>query len=163
WRAIPSTFEHVSAFTFPDGIVGTGDDVQQVLVGEVSADFFELFGARTQVGRTFSTAEERPGGGHVAVISDRFWARRFQRGNAIGQAFQLNRTPYVVVGILQPGLDTQTLTSAEFAEAEVWVPLQIDPAGTGLDAKVVVAGRLRPSVTLAEAQARMAAAAADLR
>jgi predicted permease len=163
WRAIPSTFEHVSAFGFPDAIVGPGDHLVQVLTGEVSADFFALFEARLQAGRTFSEAEERPGGGRVAVISDRFWTRWFGRGDAIGRTLQLNHASYTVIGILQPGLDTQTITSTEFAEAEIWVPLQIDPASTSLDARFLVAGRLLPSVSLAEAQARVGAAAIELR
>src|SRR3954468_4417222 len=163
WRAIPSTFEHVSAFGFPDGIVGTGDQQAQVLIGEVTADFFSLFGGKIQAGRTFSSEEERPGGGHVAVISDRFWTRWFGRGDAIGRTLQLNHASYVVIGVLQPGRDTQTITSTEFAEAEIWVPLPIDPASTGPGGGVVGAGRLLPSVSLPEAQARVAAAALDLR
>jgi predicted permease len=163
WRAIPSTFEHVSAFGFPDGIVGAGDRQVLLLTGEVTADFFALFGGKFQAGRTFSSAEERPAGGRVAVISDRFWTRWFGRGDAIGRTLQLNHTSYVVIGILQPGLDTQTITSAEFGEVDVWVPLQIDPASTNLDASLVVAGRLLPSMSLAEAQARVGAAALELR
>ena len=163
WRAIPSTFEHVSAFGFPDGVVGVGDHQVLVLTGEVTADFFALFGGKIQAGRTFSSAEERPGGGRVAVISDRFWARWFGRGDAIGRPLLLNHTSFEIIGILQPGLDTQTITSAQFGEADVWVPLQIDPASTSLDARFLVAGRLLPSVSLPEAQARVGAAALDLR
>ncbi len=97
------------------------------------------------------------------VISDRFWTHWFGRGDAIGRTLQLNHASYVVIGILQPGLDTQTITSAEFGEAEIFVPLQIDPASTSLDARFLVAGRLLPSVSLAEAQARVAGAALELR
>ncbi|HEX6465558.1 MAG TPA: ABC transporter permease [Vicinamibacterales bacterium] len=162
WRSIPSTFASVAAFRFPDMILAAGDRFESVFAGEVTPEFFRLFGASTQVGRTFTDAEGRPGAPHVVVISDRLWTRHFQRGNAIGQALQLDGRSYVVVGILQPGFDTATLTSAEFAGPDLWVPLQIDPTGTSLDAQLLVAGRVLPSVSLAEAQSRVAAAAVDL-
>jgi predicted permease len=162
WRSIPSTFASVAAFRFPDMILAAGDRFEAVFAGEVTPEFFPLFGARTTAGRTFTDAEGRPGAPRVAVISDRLWARRFQRGTAIGQSLQLDGHAYVVVGILEHGFDTATLTSAEFTGPDVWVPLQIDPTGTALDAQLIVAGRLLPSVSLAEAQSRVAGAAADL-
>jgi len=162
WRSIPATFSTVAAFRFPDMILGGGDRFESVFAAEVTPEFFPLFGASTQVGRTFTDAEGHPGGPQVTVISDRLWTRRFQRGTAIGQTLQLDGRSYVVIGILRPQFDTATLTSAEFPQPDVWVPLQIDPAGTALDAQLIVAGRLLPSVSLAEAQSRVAAAAADL-
>jgi putative ABC transport system permease protein len=162
WRAIPSTFASVAAFQFPDMTLAVGDRFESVFAGEVTPEFFQLFGASTQVGRTFTEAEGRPGAPHVVVISDRLWTRRFRRENALGQTLQLDGRSYVVVGILQPGFDTTTLTSAEFAGPDVWIPLQIDPASTSLEAELLVAGRLLPSVSLAEAQSRVAAAAGDL-
>ncbi len=162
WRSIPSTFQDVSAFGFPSMNLSEGDHLEQVIVGEVTGDFFRLFGARMQAGRTFEPAEERPGGRRVAIIGDRLWSRRFQRGEVIGRTIQLNRTPYVVIGVLQPNFDTATLTTAEFGEPDAWVPLQIDPAANSLDARFVVAGRLQRSVSLAGAQARVAAAALEL-
>jgi putative ABC transport system permease protein len=143
--------------------LAAGDRFESVFAGEVTPEFFQLFGARARAGRTFTTAEGRPGATKVVVISDRLWNRRFQRANAIGRTLELDGRSYVVVGILQPDFDTATLTSAEFAGPDVWVPLQIDPASTTLEAQLVVAGRLLPSVSLAEAQSRVAAAAGDLR
>ena len=162
WRSIPSTFVSIAAFRFPDMTLAAGDRLESIFAGEVTPEFFQLFGARTQVGRTFTEAEGRPGAEKVAVISDGLWARRFQRGTAIGQTLRLDGRSYVVVGVLQPGFDTATLTSAEFPGADVWVPLQIDPTSTALEAQFAVAGRLLPSVSLAEAQSRAAAAAGDL-
>ena len=128
WRSIPSTFARVAAFRFSEMPLAAGDRFESVVAGEVTAEFFRLFGARTQVGRTFTADEGRPGAAAVVVIGDALWTRRFQRGSAIGQTLQLNRRSYVVVGILQPGFDTATLTSADFAAPDVWLPLQIDPA-----------------------------------
>jgi predicted permease len=162
WRSIPSTFAGVAAFQFPDMTLAAGDRLESVFAGEVTPEFFHVFGARTQVGRTFTDSEGRPGAPPVVVISDELWSRRFQRGPAIGQTLYLDGRSYVVIGILRPGFDTATLTSAEFAGPDVWVPMQIDSASATLDAQFLVAGRLLPSVSLAEAQSRVAAAAGDL-
>jgi predicted permease len=163
WRSIPSTFMNVAAFRFEDMTLTGRDRFESVLAGQATEDFFELFGAHMQAGRTFTAQETRPGGVNVAVISDAFWTRWFQRGTAIGQTIELNRRTYVVIGILRPGFDTATLTGADSSSADAWVPLQIDPASASLEAQFIVAGRLRPGVSLAEAQARAAAAADDLR
>jgi len=163
WRSIPSTFVNVTAFRFSEMTLTASDRFESVNAGEVTGDFFQLFGAHTQDGRTFAVSETRPGGANVVVISDQFWARWFHRSTAIGRTIELNRHPYVVIGILQRGFDTTTLTTAGFSNPEVWVPLQIDVGSTSLEAQFIVAGRLRPSVSLAEARSRVAAAAVDLR
>jgi putative ABC transport system permease protein len=163
WRSIPSTFASVAAFRFSNMNLTAGDHFESVLTGEVTEDFFQMFGVHTQAGRTFTAAEERSGGTSVVVISDAFWTRWFHRSSAVGQTIALNRRTYVVIGVLQAGFDTTTLTSADSPAPDVWVPLAIDPASTTREAQFVVAGRLRSSVTLGEAQARVAAAAGDLR
>jgi putative ABC transport system permease protein len=163
WRSIPSTFASVAAFRFSNMNLTGGDRFESVLAGEVTEEFFQLFGAHTQAGRTFTVAEERPGGTSVVVISDAFWTRWFHRSDAVGRTIALNRRTYVVIGVLQAGFDTTTLTSADSPAPDVWVTLPIDPASTTREAQFVVAGRLRQSVSLGEAQARVAAAAGDLR
>jgi putative ABC transport system permease protein len=163
WRSIPSTFTDVSAFGFEYMALTAKDRFESVLAGRVTENFFALFGAHTQVGRTFVAADMQPDCANVVVIGDEFWARWFQRGAAIGQTIELNRRTYVVVGILQPRFNAATLTGAGAPATDVWVPLRIAPASTSLDAQFVVAGRLLPSVSLAEAQSRVAAAALALR
>ena len=69
WRSIPSTFASIAAFRFPDITLDTGDHLESIFAGEVTPDFFQLFGARVQVGRTFTEAEGRPGATKVAVMS----------------------------------------------------------------------------------------------
>ena len=163
WRSIPSTFTNVSAFRFEYVTVKAKDRFESLLAGHVTEDFFELFGAHTEAGRSFTPAETRPGSANVVVIGDEFWTRRFQRGPAIGRTIELNRREYVIIGIVERGFDTRTLTGGDAPATDVWLPLQIDPASTSLEAQFIVAGRLRPSVSLVEAQSRVAAAAIDLR
>jgi putative ABC transport system permease protein len=163
WRTLTSTFDDIAAFRFTLTNLAAGDHFERITVGEVSADFFPLFGAGPQAGRTFSAADDTPGGEKVAVISDAFWTHRFQRGTAIGQALRLNGETYTIVGILPSAFHAAIITNLHDAGPDVYVPLQIDPASTDLAASLVVGGRVRSSVSLAEAQARVAAASADLR
>jgi predicted permease len=164
WRSLSSTFESVSAFAFPSMLLRTDDHFEDVIVGHVSEDFFALFGARAEVGRLFTAAETSPGGDRVANISDAMWRRRFDGKDAIGRTIELNRQSYVIVGVLQPGFDSKTFTSARYADADVWLPNVIDPASADLVNRFgAIAGRLRPSVSLTEAQARVAVAGEALR
>jgi putative ABC transport system permease protein len=162
WRSLTSTFDDIAAFGFTLVNIPAGDHFERLTVGEVSAGFFPLFGARAQAGRTFSAAEDTPGADKVAVISDAFWTRRYQRGHALGQTLRLNGQSYAIVGVLQP-FDAAIITNLHDAGPEVYVPRQIDPASTALAGALAVGGRLRPSVSLGEARARVSAATADLR
>jgi predicted permease len=163
WRTLSSTFESVSAFAFPSMLLRTGDHFEDVIVGHVSQDFFTLFGGHAEAGRVFTAAETSPGGDHVAIISDAMWRRRFNGKDAIGRTIELNSQPYVIVGVLQPGFDSKVFTSARYADPGVWLPNVIDAASADLVNRFVIAGRLRPSVSLTDAQARVAVAGDALR
>jgi hypothetical protein len=77
WRTVAMAFSNISAYRFTTVSVTAGDEPEQVAAGQVSADFFVLFGASTIQGRTFSADEDRPNGGHVVVLSCGYWQRRF--------------------------------------------------------------------------------------
>jgi putative ABC transport system permease protein len=73
-------------------------------VGEVSAEFFPLLGARPALGRAFVAADDRPGASPAVVLSDELWGTRFggDRG-VIGRMIRLDAVPYTVVGVLPRG------------------------------------------------------------
>ena len=162
WRSIPSTFVSIAAFRFPDMTLAAGDRLESIFAGEVTPEFFQLFGARTQVGRTFTEAEGRPGAEKVAVISDGLWARRFNAELRLDRRCDSTAARMSSSGFCSQDSIRQHSQVRSSPGADVWVPLQIDPTSTTLEAQFVVAGRLLPSVSLAEAQSRVAAAAGDL-
>ena len=57
WRSLTSTFDHIAAFRFTLTNINAADHFERITVGEVSAELFALFGARTQTGRTLSAAD----------------------------------------------------------------------------------------------------------
>ena len=129
--------------------VGSSDPPQTVKGLRVSADYFKVFGVSTVAGRTFSQQEDLPNGPAVTVISYNVWQTRFGGSNeVVGRPLLLNGVSYTVVGILSKGFQPDP-------EADVWTPLQADPNSTNHGHYLNVAGRLKPGVTVASAQAQM--------
>ena len=150
WRAQTSIFQDVAAYDFGGpGFNLTGAIPEQAHGIHVSEAYFRLFGAPVQLGRTFTPQEDSPDGGNVVVISYGFWQRRFG-GNPkiVGSAISLNNESYTVVGVLGKAFHTD-------APTDLWVPFQIDPNSTNLGHYFYVSGRLKPGVTLAQANAEL--------
>ena len=128
---------------------GSGNPPQTVKGLRVSADYFKVFGVSPVAGRTFSPSEDLPHGPAVAVISSGVSQSRFGGTNdVLGRPILLNGVPYTVVGILPKGFQPDP-------EADVWIPLQAEPNSTNQGHYLNVAGRLKPGVTVAGAQAQM--------
>ncbi len=69
-----------------------------------SANFFEVFGVRPAMGRTFEPGEEEPGRENVAVLSDEVWRNEFAgRSDALGSKIKLDGRLYTVIGVMPPG------------------------------------------------------------
>ncbi len=158
WRAQTSVFQDVTAYDFGGpGFNLTGDVPEQVQGLRVSRDYFRLFGARVLLGRTFTPREDSPHGGHVVVISYGFWQRRFG-GNpkVVGGVISLSNESYTVIGVLGRSFVSDP-------RADLWVPFQIDANSTTMGHYFFVAGRLKPGVTLDQANAELKLAANDYR
>jgi len=129
--------------------VGSSDPPQTVKGLHVSGEYFSVFGVTPVAGRTFTQDEDRPNGPAVAVISHGVWQARFGgTSDVLGRPLLLNGVPYTIVGILPMGFQPDP-------EADVWIPLQADPNSTNQGHYLNVAGRLKPGVTVATAQAQM--------
>ena len=167
--ASPAKFQHyrqqsdvadaVSAFR--SGVVNYtgGGEPEQLRLGQVSADFFRLFGAPITVGRTFNREEDLPGGMKAVVLSREVWMRRFNSNtDVVGKTMSLSGDPYVIVGVLGD------FPFREFGPVpEVWTAFQLDPNTTDHGHFFQVAGRLKPGVTLEQAKAKLHASAAAFR
>src|SRR2546425_5099525 len=102
WRRQTTVVQDISAYRFSVVNLTEGDS-EQIATAHVSADFFRLLGAAVAVGRTFSPAEDLPGGGRVAVLSEGFWRRRFGSDPAlVGRTISLNGEPHEAIGVLGP-------------------------------------------------------------
>ena len=148
WRKRTQSLQFVSAYdTGGPGLNLSGGDRPEQLRGiHVSHEFFELFGARTVVGRTFTPEEDRPRGGNVVVLSNGIWQRRFGSDPAIaGKGITLGGELYRIVGVLAP-FDFDP-------PADLYLPFQADPNSTNQGHYFRVAARLKPGISLGAAKA----------
>src|SRR5262249_40828326 len=134
-----------------------GDRPEQVKGIHASAGYFDVFRAPVALGRVYAEEEDRPGGPRVAVISSGLWRRRFG-GDAtiLGRTIELSGDVYEIIGVLGPGFKSDP-------PADIWLPLQANPNSTNQGHYLRAAARMRPSVTLAQAQAAMKQAAEEFR
>src|SRR3954469_3765759 len=97
WREPNGALQDAAAYRFGVMNLMGGDSPEQLAWGQVTADFFKLFGAQVAAGRTFSADEDRPNGGKVVVLSHGFWQRRFGSDpQLVGRTIQLSGDSYVV-------------------------------------------------------------------
>jgi predicted permease len=126
----------------------------------VTANYFDMLGVRPILGRGFLPAEEtKPGGAPVVVVSYRLWQTHFgEDRSVIGRTIQIDRHPYEIVGVAPPVFQgTQT-----GLRSDMWIPVMMVQQAYGGSRDLlqlreahwlIVFGRLRPGVTLDEAQA----------
>ncbi len=133
---------------------------RELAVGRVSAEFFHLFGAPLAQGRGFNYDEDRPGGPHVAILSDALWAGTFGRDpGIIGRTLSLSGDPYVVIGVVERGFNSQQFDQ----RPDIWIPYQMDPNSTDGACYCRVVGRLKPGITFDMANAKLKVATENFR
>ena len=160
WREQSTVVRDASAYRVNVMNYTSGAAPEQLRAGQVSVDYFRLFGAPVVLGRTFSAEEDRPGGERVAVLSYGLWQRRFGGdANVLGKSIVLSGDPYVIIGVIGPTFDI-----SEFGPApELFVPFQLDPNTVDQGHFFQAAGRLKAGVSLEQAQARFKLSADDFR
>jgi hypothetical protein len=151
-----------------DRLTATIDDHAEMITGElVSGDYFRGFGVRPVLGRPIEPVDDTsPRGAPVAVISDAFWARRFNRSSSvIGQTVKLNLVPITIIGVAP-----KSFTGASHVEVspDVFLPLSLQPViapkgGRSLLSDpdtwwLQIIGRLQPGVPEESARASLAVA-----
>ena len=158
WREMQRSFEDLAAVgtTLKTTMTGGGEP-EEVPLQLVSASFFPLLGATPALGRPFTAEEDRPNN-RVVVISDRLWKRRFAADpNILGRAITLNGMANSVVGVMPAGFSYLDKT------VDLWLPASFSAeARTPRGRWLTVLGKLKPDVTLAQAQEDMTRVHAEL-
>jgi putative ABC transport system permease protein len=159
-----SVFEQVAATTVCCGPAVLGTGAQPVLVGafHVSASYFEIFGARAALGRTFVAGDDQAGRDHVVVVSHPLWASQFDADpTLIGRPIRLNGESYTVVGVMP--------ANGPFGGGrQVWLPLSFPPERMIranhwlLSITGGAVGLLKPGVTVDRARSELETIAARL-
>jgi predicted permease len=140
------------------GFLLTGTGEPERVHGEfVSSDIFSVLGVKPAVGRLFAPGEDEIGRGPVVLIGGGFWARKFGSDpNIIGRSLILDGRGFTIIGVIPAAFDLNFRT---FRAEDVYVPIgqwatpALKNRGAGLGIHGIA--RLRPGVTLAQAQADM--------
>jgi putative ABC transport system permease protein len=168
WRAQSQSFERMASYyTIPLDLTGIATPVN-LRGATVAPDLFATLGVKPLLGRWFIAEEEKPGI-RAAIISHSLWQRQLGGDpNIVGRSLTLGGRPYNVVGVMPTGFQFPI----EASPVEVWVTSSID--GEKTDPKeptqyenrgsqfLVAVGRLKPGVTLEQAQAEMNLIAGNL-
>src|ERR1700720_2386184 len=137
---------------------------QRYTGGYVTEDFFKIIGVSPVMGRDFTAADNKPGAEKVAILGDEIWRRDFNADpNIVGQSCRLNGKAATIIGVMPPGFKFPV-------SEELWTPLYNEwpptPRGElflGANTRApAVMGRLKPGVTLDQANAEMIAIARNI-
>ena len=161
WQKQASAFTGMAAMVERSfNLTGVGEP-ERLDGRRVSADLFELLGVPAVLGRTFVPDDDRPGT-HVVLLSYSLWQRRFGSDpSVIGSALTLNGESYTVIGIMPRFVQLPGFANRN---DQLWVPIAFPPeeaAQRGNHFLEVIA-RLKPGITLKQAQAEMNTIAARL-
>jgi len=152
WRKHQTPFTSVTSFT-----AGVADcDLTQTNplrlgCAQVEGNFLSTFGVSPVLGRDFTAQEDVPNGPRVALMNYGLWQSRFARDpNIPGKTVLIDGQPVTIVGVLPPNFEMPTL-----AHADLLFPEALDEARERAGRALRVFARLKPDVTLAQAQAAM--------
>ena len=149
------------------GVLTGGGSPMHVDVSSITFNFFSLLGVDPMLGRHFTPEEEAFNGPKVAIMSHELWSSRYGSDpNLVGSSIELDGIPFTVTGILPRGFRLLLPNEAFLIKhAEIWVPLQRNYARLPPRnwTAFTVLGRLKPDVTLEQAQAEMDRIAEELR
>jgi putative ABC transport system permease protein len=163
WREQSQVFSGLAAFRAWPFIVTGGNNPERIWGARVSGNLFQLLGIKPILGRDFLPEEDAAGGAPVVMISHSLWQRRFGSDpGVIGKDMQVDGKSYMITGVTPPGFGFPEATGMpallRFPEhTDLWMPLALtdkEKVNRGT-LNLAVIGRLKPSVTVQQAQAEM--------
>lgn len=151
WREQNRSFQQLGAISYANyTLTGSGGDPEQLSGNPITPSLTRVLGLAPLAGRDFNDAEEKPGAPPVVMLGEGLWKRRFGGDPAIiGRTITLDGQATTVVGIAPAALHL-------LSGGDLYTPLTIDPSKENRLNHVITAfGRLKPGVSIAQAQAEM--------
>jgi len=169
WRAVSRNFDGMSVYATTSATLTAGDRARRVNGAVVSADLFPMLGVKPLRGRLFKTEEDMPDYGHTVLISDALWRDQFQgRDDVVGRVVMLDGVAHTVIGVIPAAQAFPVKSDAPLYWTTVSVDAEPSPwggtvrASRGYPRYEAVLARLKPGITMPQAQAEMAAVAANV-
>ena len=158
WQDQSTAFSAIAYYKAEDTAATVGGGAEYVHAAKVTAEFFSVFEVGSTLGRLFTADEEKPGSGGAAIVSYTFWRSHFGgKDSALGETVRMYGRSLRIVGVLPPRFRFPGNT-------EIWFPantiLPEAESRGGLNYWAVA--RLKPNVSLEQAQAQMTSIASRL-
>jgi predicted permease len=164
WRAQNRVFSGLAGDQAHDLTVNGRGEPFVVNTSVVTPEIFAVLQGRPLAGRTFMPEDGKQGAAPVVILSENLWRSRFGADpNIVGQAISLDKKSFTVLGIMPAGFRSPALRRNQ----DIWVPIVDDPLFGSWMARrgghwLRITGRLKPGVSIAQAQAEMEAISARL-
>jgi hypothetical protein len=154
WKTQNHVFQDMAALAQRRFHLTGGGEPEQLIVHCVTANFLPVLGVKPALGRNFLPEEDRPGAAKVALLNYAYWQRRFGgESSIVGRDITLDGEKHSVIGVLPPGF--------QFGEPYIraYVPLALSPEALAQRDEhfLSVVARLKPGVTISEAEADLKA------
>jgi putative ABC transport system permease protein len=168
WRERSRSFENMGVWRDQSFTLTGQGAAEQVYGASMSHDLFEVLRVPALMGRTFTGAEDKPGGPPVVVISHGFWRRWFgARSDVIGKTVEVNGVTCDVIGVMPPQFVFPLPVAFEGVPApksnELWMPLATDlPGGQRGAHNLLALGRLAPGVDARRAEQELVGITAQI-
>ncbi|HET6852960.1 MAG TPA: ABC transporter permease [Pyrinomonadaceae bacterium] len=149
------SWEAIGAWAPGGRNVGTESEPLRVTSAAITRSLIDVLGVQPERGRNFTEEEDRNGGPSVAIISHGLWQKGFGgASDIIGKQIQVNSATTTIVGVMPANF---AFPPGSNDQVEILVPFQFDPANPGNRGGhfLSVIGRLKPGVTIEQAQSEM--------
>jgi putative ABC transport system permease protein len=165
WQEQNTVFDQMAGwYDFDTNFTGQGNP-ERIAAQAVTPNMMSLLGVRPFLGRVFLTEDGEAGKDNVVILSFGLWQRRFgSDAGIVGKSVVLDAQPQTVVGIMPPGYQLFVASGSLTGEvAELWEPIAFSKKSwTPVGRYMSAIARLKPGVSLAQAQSQMDGIAAGL-
>jgi putative ABC transport system permease protein len=156
WKNQSTVFSDLCAWTGTSFNVATKDQPEYLPARLTSPEMLQMMGEPPLLGRFFLPEEGVEGKNHVAVLTHKFWVKQGSNPHIVGTTIRLDGQPYTVVGVQKAGIFDK-------GQEQLTVPLVFKPEQLNHDFHwLLVMGRLKPGVTIKQAQQNMDAVTAHI-
>src|SRR5712691_2536872 len=160
WMALRDAGTHLDFAAFSGLGMGVnlvaGGRAENVKQQRISAGYFRVLGVPPEIGRGFTDEEDQVNGPAVVVLSHSLWTHAFAAdAGIVGRTITVRGEPHTVVGVMPAAFVDNT-------PAGIWTPLRPSIHGEGAGENYGVIARLKPGVSWAEADARVASATVEV-
>jgi putative ABC transport system permease protein len=154
WRDQSHSFEAVAAVR-NNVVTMTGiPEAERLPSQNVTANLFDMLGIKPELGRTFSDAEDKPGGPPVALISHSLWRRHFSSSpSVLGRSIILDNESYSIIGVMPAGFEVLQQAPDVILPFEPWA--RTLPDDRSWHPGILPIARLKPGVSLEQARSEI--------